>query len=140
MDGSIVPWNGFIEDRSFSKYHGVLSKELMVLSNGIYPLPSSCIIDTRNDTWFNLDMVVTDEKLDKETVSSNHISVTKNINTYFQEIHTGKEKEEQKQPLHPTFPILPSYIDTQDEDLNDQSSVNESSCLKNQAYFLISYC
>ena len=140
MDGSIVPWNGFIADRSFSKYHGVLSKELMVLSNGIYPLPSSCIIDTRNDTWFNLDMVVTDEKLDKETVSSNHISVTKNINTYFQEIHTGKEKEEQKQPLHPTFPILPSYIDIQDEDLNDQSSVNESSCLKNQAYFLIIYC
>lgn len=131
MYGSIVPWNGMVEDRSFQYYHGGNSDGLVALQHSLSVYPTNCVIDTRNDTWFSLDTIVYED----ESAGYSHPPEKQSLSDDFSRIlHEMENKRENEVRIQqPTFPILPSYFDIREDDLDLHTSENESS-LAHQGY------
>ena len=57
MGESIVPWDGMIEDPKFMHELEHAGNGMFLIKGTFSAQSYSCIIDTRNDTWFSLDTV-----------------------------------------------------------------------------------
>ena len=113
MGESIVPWDGVIEDPKFTH-------ELEHAGNGMYLIKGtfstqsySCIIDTRNDTWFSLDAVQVQQGTDPvdSLNSSGNQSQGEAVSQQVQSPPSALSFQSAQ-----NIPILPSYIDREGVD------------------------
>lgn len=58
MQESIIPWDGVNGDASFLKLIDQSGTGLVLIKGSFSAQPYSCMLDSRNDTWFSLDRVV----------------------------------------------------------------------------------
>ena len=58
MQESIIPWDGMNGDAPFLQQIDPSGTGLVVIKGSFSAQPYSCMLDSRNDTWFSLDRVV----------------------------------------------------------------------------------
>ena len=58
MQESIIPWDGMNGDAPFLQQIDQSGTGLVVIRGSFSAQPYSCMLDSRNDTWFSLDRVV----------------------------------------------------------------------------------
>ena len=132
MYGSIVPWNGVMEDQLMDTYQNKNAFGMVAFRNSMLMHSSGYIINTRTDTWFNLDTLVTNEKQDNHPLPSTNQSISNDIDYILQEVKNIKSEENQVQQPISSFPILPSFIDAEDEDLLFQTTSDNDSSMRKQ--------
>lgn len=64
MQESIIPWDGVNGDASFLKLIDQSGTGLILIKGSLSAQPYSCMLDSRNDTWFSLDRVVVCKRSD----------------------------------------------------------------------------
>ena len=131
MYNSIVPWNGNIGDLPMSLEKGNKERLLLMLRNSFSYIPSNVIIDTRNDTWFNPDIIISSSQTPEyhsERVSNQWSR--ESVQSEASDLYSHEDARE----LSQDFPILPSFIDQYDSDLKSehlQPSLSRKSSEKN---------
>ena len=68
MQESIIPWDGMNGDAPFLQLIDQSGTGLVLIKGSFSAQPYSCMLDSRNDTWFSLDRVVV-YKRSEETYS-----------------------------------------------------------------------
>lgn len=137
MYGSIIPWNGIIEDRSFYHNQSGSRDGLAVLRNSLSPYPLNVIVDTRNDTWFNLDTVVSKVDGGDSKENEGSFDLSDDFNRILHEMENEKKENKGVKLQHNPFPILPSFIDAEDEDLNLDQGEQDSSLWKQEEFLFL---
>ena len=132
MYGSIVPWNGVMEDQLMDSYQNKNAFGMVAFRNSMLMQSSGYIINTRTDTWFNLDTLVTNEKQDNHPLPPTNQSISHDIDYLLNEVKNIKSEETQVQQPISSFPILPSFIDAEDEDLLFQTTSDNDSSMRKQ--------
>ena len=120
MGESIVPWDGMIEDPKFMHELEHADNGMFLIKGTFSAQSYSCIIDTRNDTWFSLDAVQPQQESDP-------VDSLNSSGNQSQEETRSRQVQSPQVSLSfqsaQNIPILPSYIDHEGV---DEKSVNGS--------------
>lgn len=137
MYGSIIPWNGIIEDRSFYHNHNGARDGLVVFRNSLSPYPLNVIVDTRNDTWFNLDSVICNVDGGDSKENEGNLNLSDDFDHILHEMENERIDNNGVKLQHNPFPILPSFIDAEDEDLNLNQEEQDLSIWKQEGFLFL---
>lgn len=116
MGESVVPWDGVIEDPKFMRELDQTGNGMFLIKGTFSAQSYSCIIDTRNDTWFSLDTVSLQRGNDfVDTLnSSGNQSHDEATSRAVQSLRSAMSFQSAQ-----SIPILPSYIDHEEVDEKD---------------------
>lgn len=116
MGESVVPWDGVIEDPKFMRELDQTGNGMFLIKGTFSAQSYSCIIDTRNDTWFSLDTVSLQR-------GNDFVDTLNSSGNQSQDEATSRAVQSPRSAMSfqsaQNIPILPSYIDHEEVDEKD---------------------